>query len=148
RASYAAGATAHLVIHDGTGASGATVALRVADGRESGPAFFDDAPDVLATAGTSGQAPASADPEWHAYVQPARSKASDIFASERQRKAGTEVPSLGVAAPRTLLWQIARASGAGIDFAVPDERGHFVVSILKISDDGDVGAASVSFNVQ
>jgi hypothetical protein len=31
---------------------------------------------------------------------------------------------------------------------VPTERGHYVVSILKIADDGDVGAASVSFNVQ
>jgi hypothetical protein len=31
---------------------------------------------------------------------------------------------------------------------VPSERGHFVVSILVMADDGDVGAASASFNVQ
>ena len=148
RASYAAGETAHLTIHAGVATPGATIALRVADGRESGPALFDDAPDVLGTGATTEQAPASADPEWHAYVAPASSKASDIFAAERPRKVPTEVPSIGAAAPRTLLWQIVRADGATVDFTVPSERGHFVVSILKMSDDGDVGAASLSFNVQ
>lgn len=148
RATYAPGATAHLTIRDGASPPGATVALRVADGRESGPALFDDAPDLLGTGATSEQAPASADPEWHAYVAPAQSKASDIFAAERPRKAPAEVPSIGVAAPRTLFWQVARTEGSVLDFPVPNERGHFVVSILKMSDDGDVGAASVSFNVQ
>ena len=148
RTAYAAGDTAHVTIHDGAAAPGATIAVRVADGRESGPALFDDAADVLAGGATSEQAPASADPEWHAYVEPARSKASDIFAAERPRKAGTEVPSIGVAAPRTFLWQIARASSDGVDFTVPAERGHYVVSILKIADDGDVGAASASFDVK
>ena len=103
---------------------------------------------MLGTGATTEQAPASADPEWHAYVAPASSKASDIFAAERPRKVPTEVPSIGAAAPRTLLWQIVRADGATVDFTVPSERGHFVVSILKMSDDGDVGAASLSFNVQ
>jgi hypothetical protein len=148
KATYAAGETAHLTMHDGPATLGATVALRVADGRESGSALFDDAPDILDTAATSEQAPASIDPEWHAYVEPARSKASDIFASDRTRKVGSDVVSLGAAAPRTFLWQVDRASGSGVDFTVPTERGHYVVSILKIADDGDVGAASVSFNVQ
>jgi hypothetical protein len=61
---------------------------------------------------------------------------------------GNDDVSLGAAAPRTFLWQVDRASGSGVDFTVPAERGHYVVSILKIADDGDVGAASVSFNVQ
>jgi hypothetical protein len=127
---------------------GATLAIRVADGRASGPALFDDAPDVLASGATSDQAPASADPQWHAYVAPASSKANDIFAAERPRKAATEVPSIGVAAPRILLWQVARAAGDSLDFTVPNEPGHFVVSVMKIFDDGDVGAASLGFTVQ
>ncbi len=150
---YAPGETLHALVRDGglvSPASGslATVALRVADGRESGPALFDDAPDLLRTGATSAQAPASDDPQWHAYVAPARSKAFDIFAAERPRKAPTEVPSLGVAAPRTLLWRIVRGAGDTLDVPVPKERGHYVLSILKVSDDGDVGAASASFNVQ
>jgi hypothetical protein len=149
KTSYAAGETAHLTIRDGSAPPGATIALRVADGRESGPALFDDAADLLGTGATSEQAPASADPEWHTYVQPARSKASDIFAAERARKVATEAPTIGAAAPRTLRWEVVRSTTPStIDFEVPAERGHFVVSILKILDDGDVGAASLSFNVQ
>jgi hypothetical protein len=145
---YAPADVLHVTIRDGGLAGPATIAIRIADGRESGPALFDDAPDVLRIGATSFQAPASDDPEWHAYVAPARSKASDIFAAERPRKVETEITSIGVAAPRTLLWRVERSSADGIDVPVPSERGHFVLSILKISDDGDVGAASASFNVQ
>ncbi len=145
---YAPGDILHATIRDGGLAGSATIAVRVADGRESGPALFDDAPDVLRIGATSYQAPASDDPEWHAYVAPARSKASDIFAAERPRKVETEITAIGAAAPRTMLWRVERSGGDGIDVPVPSERGHFVLSILKISDDGDVGAASASFNVQ
>lgn len=148
RASYAPGEAMHVQIRDGALASPATIAIRIADGRESGPALFDDAPDLLRTGATSAQASASDDPEWHAYVAPARSKAFDIFAAERPRKAPTDAPSLGVAAPRTLSWRVAHDAGATLDVSAPRERGHYVLSILKIDDDGDVGAASASFNVQ
>ena len=149
KGTYAPGETAHATVRDGdTHGQTATVAYRIADGRESGPALFEDAPDVLASAATSSQAPASDDPEWHEYVAPAHSKASDIFAAERPRKTSDSVPAIGAAAPRTLLWRVARSDGSALDVPVPAERGHYVLSILKIADDGDVGAASVSFNVQ
>ncbi len=146
--SYAPGETAHAAIHDNDTRDAGTIALRIADGRESGSALFEDAPDVLAAGGTTSQTPASDDPEWHAYVEPAHSKASDIFAAERPRRANTEPPAIAAAAPRTLLWRVGRPESGVLDFAVPEERGHYVLSILKIADDGDVGAASVSFNVQ
>jgi len=145
---YAAGDTAHVTLLDGDVRSDATVAIRIADGRESGPALFDDAPEVLDVGATSAQAPASADPQWHEYVAPAHSKANDIFAAERPRKPPPELPAIGVAAPQTMYWRIARASGQTLEVPVPRERGHFVVSILKMSDNGDVSAASASFNVQ
>ena len=148
KATYAPGESLHATIRDGDTRGSATVAYRIADGRESGPALFEDAPDVLAGAATSSQAPASDDPEWHEYVAPAHSKASDIFAAERPRKVGGDVPTIGAAAPRTLAWRVSRTDGAPLDIAVPSDRGHYVLSILKISDDGDVGAASVTFNVQ
>ncbi len=146
--SYAPGETAHATIRDNDTRNAGTIALRVADGRESGPALFEDAPDILANGATTSQTPASDDPEWHAYVAPAHSKANDIFAAERPRKVDTEPPSIGAAAPRTLVWRVGRADAGVLAFAVPTERGHYVLSILKIADDGDVGAASVSFNVQ
>ncbi len=145
---YADGDVMHATLHDGGSHAGATFALRIADGRESGAADFDDVPDLLAAGATSEQTPASDDPEWHAYVAPARSKASDIFAAERPRKVAREVVALGAAATRTMFWEIDRTSGDTLDVPVPKERGHYVISILRIASDGDVGAASASFNVQ
>lgn len=148
RASYEMGATLRAEMHDGNLPGEATVAIRIADGRESEPAFFDDAPGMLATGGTTSQDPAAEDAAWHAYVTPAHSKANDIFAAEAGRKAPTEPPSIGAAAPRTLYWEIVRHDGASLEVPVPKERGHFVLSVLVISDEGCVGAASASFNVQ
>jgi hypothetical protein len=145
---YAVGDTLHATIHDGDMRGGATLAVRIADGRESGPALFDDAPDVMRVGVMTAQTSASEDPEWHAYVEPARSKASDIFAAERPHKSPAGIPLIGVAAPRTLLWRVARTDGDIVDLPVPAESGHYVLSILKISDDGDVGTASTSFNVK
>jgi hypothetical protein len=148
KAAYAPGETLHVAVRDGPPLRDATLAVRVADGRESGGALFDDAPDVLAAGATASQVPASEDPAWHAYVAPARSKANDIFAAERPRNAATDIPSLGAAAPRTLYWNVGPASGATVDVPAPSERGHFVLSILKIASDGEVGAASAAFTVR
>lgn len=148
KTTYAAGDTLHATLR-ATGSRGdATFAVRVADGPESAPAYFDDAPAILAAGGASAQAPASNDPEWHTYVAPARSKASDIFAAERPRKVASDLPTVVAAAPRTLLWRVARGSGATLDIPVPSEPGRFVLSVLRIADDGDLGAASGSFEVR
>ena len=144
---YAQGDVLHATLHDGGSHAGATLALRIADGHQSGSADFTDVAQLLAAGATSEQAPASSDPQWHTYVAPARSKASDIFAAERPRKVASEVPLLGAAETRTTFWRIDRASGDTVDVPVPKERGHYVLSIMRIADDGDVGAASAGFNV-
>ncbi len=148
KTTYAAGEALRATLHDGDITSGATLALRIADGRESDSALFDDAPDLMETGATTEQTPSSDDPQWHAYVAPVHSKASDIFAAERPHKGPSRVPSLGVAAPRTFLWRVVRDRGGVVVLTAPTERGHYVLSVLKIGDDGDVGATSASFNVQ
>ena len=148
RTSYAPGANAHVAVHDGGDTGAATYAIRIADGRESGSALFDDAPAVLAGGGTTSQDPASENPTWHAYVEPASSKANDIFAAEQARKAPTGAPALGAAAPRTMLWDVRRLSGDAFDVVVPKEAGRYVLSVLKIADDGCVGASSIAFEVR
>ncbi len=148
RTTYAAGDAILATIRDGDLKGAATLAIRISDGRESNAALFDDAPGVLLAGGTTSQNPASANPEWHAYVQPVRSKASDIFGAERPRKVDTEPLVLSAAAPRTMLWKIVRSDGAPLSIPAPKSSGHYVLSILKVSDDGDVGAASTSFTVQ
>jgi hypothetical protein len=147
KAAYGPGETVRATVRDGIPGE-ATIVLRVADGPESGSAYFDDAPALLSTGGTTSQNPASDSPAWHAYVVPAHSKANDIFAAENPRKVPTEPPSLGAASPRTLLWRMARGDGANVSLAAPLERGHYVLSLLELADDGDVGAVSAGFTVQ
>ncbi|HTV73586.1 MAG TPA: hypothetical protein VME66_07780, partial [Candidatus Acidoferrales bacterium] len=145
---YAPGAIAHLTLSDG-GISGATIAVRIADGRESESAYLDDAPDVLRIGGTTTQNPASENPAWHAFVAPAGSKAADVYAAERPRTQETNDLTLGAAAsPRTYFWRVAHTDGTVPDVVVPTDPGHYVLSLLEIADDGDVGADSVSLDVR
>ncbi len=151
REAYTPGATAHIAIHDGSDTKGALLAIRVSNGRPSGGASFAGAPELLAAGGTTTQDPASPDPSWHAYVAPAGSKARDIFSFGPPERVHSVQPiddSLAISAPSALEWRIQHADGNAFDVALPTQRGHYIVSVLKISDDGDVGAASVGVSVQ
>ena len=145
QASYAPGATARVTIADGQERAPATIAVRIADQPPSGGAAFGDAPNVLAGSGTTTQDPASLDPAWHGSVSPSRSTAVEVAANERQAPAAQ---SLGTASPRALLWRIDRADKETIEVPLPRAPGRYVVSVLKISDDGNVGAATLAVEVR
>lgn len=147
RASYAPGDVAKVAIVDGDLRGSATFVVRLTDGAPSGPAFFDDAPDVLATGGTTTQAPAGRDPAWHASVTPQRSGASYFQTENVQRRSPADL-SIATAVPRTLLWRTERGELGTLSVPLPKERGRYVISVLKIADDGDVGAASIAASVQ
>jgi hypothetical protein len=147
RASYAPGTVARIAVVDGTDPSGATLAVRVSDRRVGSGASFDDFSGVLATAGTTTQNLASTDPAWHTWVAPARSKAGDVFGFDKPRQiAAVDTPT--TAAARVLSWTVDRNDRESFDVAVPKEPGRYVLSIVKITDDGDVGSASVALTVQ
>jgi hypothetical protein len=145
---YAPGQTAKISIVDGGSHDGGTVALRLGDGIPARGADFVDAPESLAAAGTTTQDPASDDPAWHAWVAPVRSTAGDIFGFDRPRAADKTDSSLAVAAPRALVWRVDQNAGDHVDVALPQEKGKYVLSILKMTADGDVGAATLSLTVQ
>jgi hypothetical protein len=145
KAAYAPGGVAHVTIADGNETAGATLAIRLADARASSGASFEDAAAVLAGAGTTTQNPASADPAWHASVAPTRSTALDLAANERGAPAAE---TLGATSERALLWRIDRVSKQGFDVPLPQTPGRYVVSVLKVSDDGDVGAATLALEVR
>ncbi len=145
RAAYAPGSVAHLKIADGGAQGGATLAIRLADGLPTGGAAFADAPGVLAGTGTTTQDPASADPAWHGSVTPNRSTALDYGANGR---AAPVAETLGAASERALFWKIDRTEREGFDVPLPQQPGRYVVSVLKISDDGDVGAATLALEVR
>jgi hypothetical protein len=142
---YAPGGVAHLTIADGNLEAGATLAIRLADARASSGASFEDAAAVLAGTGTTTQNPASSDPAWHASVLPTRSTALDLSANERS---APPAESLGAPSERALLWRIDRTDREGFDLALPQAPGRYVVSVLKVSDDGDVGAATLAIEVR
>ncbi|HEX3464971.1 MAG TPA: hypothetical protein VHS78_13065 [Candidatus Elarobacter sp.] len=142
---YPPGSVAHIAIADGNESAGATLAIRLADARASSGASFEDAAAVLAGTGTTTQNPASADPAWHASVAPTRSTAVDLAANER---AAPAAETLGAPSERALVWRIDRAAKEGFDVTLPTTPGRYVVSVLKVSDDGDVGAATLALEVR
>jgi len=149
RAVFAPGDTAHVTLHDGDTHGGATLAWRLSDGRPGRGAAFDDAPDILAASATAQQSPATGgDPAWHAFVTPARSTAGDVLGFDRPRTIASPDAALALAAPRTLLWEIRRGDRADFDVHVPSASGRYVLSMLKMTDDGDVGAASITIVVE
>ena len=148
KTAYAPGEVAKITVHDGDFKGASTIAVRVADGRSARSASFDDAPGLLAVAGTTSQDIASIDPTWHAYVAPAKSTAGDIFAFDRPRASAAPESALAVAAPRNFVWKIERVERETIDVTLPKEKGRFVLSLLKLTDDGDVGAATIPIVVQ
>ena len=145
---YAPGETAKISIGDGGAHDPATIAVRLGDGIPARSADFIDAPNSLAASGTTTQDPASDDPAWHAWVAPARSTAGDIFGFDRPRAADKTVASLAVAAPRSIVWRVDQSAGESIEVPLPQEKGKYVLSVLKMTGDGDVGAATISLTVQ
>jgi hypothetical protein len=145
KTAYAPGSVAHVTIADGNERAGATLAIRLADARALGGASFDDAAAVLAGTGTTTQNPASSDPGWHASVAPVRSTALDLAANDRS---APSAETLGAPSERSLLWRIDRAAKEGFDVPLPQTPGRYVVSVLKVSDDGDVGAATLAIEVR
>ncbi len=149
RAVYAPGALARIAVADGGDNTAATIAVRVSDRLPASGASFDDIPGVLASSGTTTQNLSSTDPPWHAWVTPATSTAGDVFGFERPPQASTPDTQIAVAPTRVMTWSVGRSDGGGtIAVTLPHDPGRYVLSIIKMTDDGDVGAASIALTVQ
>jgi len=147
RASYAPGSVATIAIADGGDTDAATLAVRVSDRRVGSGASFDDVPGVLAGNGTTTQNLASSDPPWHTWVAPANSTAGDIFGFDRPRELpAVDTPRSEVA--RVFSWAVDRSVHDSFDVVVPKDPGTYVLAVVKITDDGDVGSASIALTVQ
>lgn len=148
RPAYAPGSTARVTVADGGDTSASTIAVRVSDRRGTGGASFDDIPGVLASAGTTTQNLASVDPPWHTWVAPAKSTAGDIFGFDQPHPASAP-DTIAPPATHVYTWRIGRhEAGAPIEVPVPRDAGRYVLSVIKMTDDGDVGAASIALTVQ
>ncbi len=144
-ASYPPGGTLHVTISDGDEKGGATLAIRIADTRGADGASFDTASLVMSGTGTTTQNPASNDPAWHASVSPNQRTAEDLGSNERGEPTTDLV---GAASDRSLMWRIDRSDSETFDVTLPTTPGRYVVSVLKVSDDGDVGAGTLAVEVR
>jgi hypothetical protein len=144
---YFGGTIAHISIADGGDTNTTTLAIRVSDRRVGSGASFEDVSGVLATNGTTTQNVASTDPPWHTWVAPAKSTAGDIFGFDRPRE-GAVIRTPTTAAARVLSWTIDRSDQRSFDVVVPKDPGHYVLAIVKITADGDVGSGSIALTVQ
>jgi uncharacterized protein YfaS (alpha-2-macroglobulin family) len=144
---YGAGATAKITIAD-VDRGGATLAVRLTDRRAAGGAAFDDMAGVLGSNGTTTQVYASQDPAWHAWVTPARSTAGDIYGVDRPQAAPPRQPPMAAETDRVIVWKVDRLDGTAFSFTVPNTPGRYVLSIVKMTDDGDVGTGSLPVTVQ
>ena len=140
------GGTMRVAVRDGDVPGAATTIVRLTDGLPSDSAIFDNAADVLAAGGVTTLVSASNDPPWHAWVTPSKSVASDFLGDLGRRPTQEHAPALDASATRVLYWHMER-SGSTISVPLPHAPGHYILSILRIYADGDVGGASTVVNV-
>jgi hypothetical protein len=143
---YAPGAVARVAIHDGSDAGVATTAIRVSDAVPSGGADFDSAGDVLGVGGATTQNSASDDPPWHTWVSPEHSRALDLFRDITRRPTRADPPALSDTAVNVFYWDVKRAATT-LEVPLPKSAGRYVISIMRMYDDGSVGAATTVVNV-
>jgi len=124
-----------------------TVVVRVTDGVPSGSAAFDGAPELLTAGTTSSQDSAPSDPDWHAGVN-ASGTAPASMAFETRAPETPQNDALADAQTRDVSWQMTRSDSGEVTVPMPAAPGRYTISILTFSDDGRIGAGSVSVVVQ
>ncbi|HTX58960.1 MAG TPA: hypothetical protein VMH02_04720 [Verrucomicrobiae bacterium] len=133
------GATATVALRDATLGSG-TVVVRISRGEPSGSAVFDSAPTLLAVGLTSTQSSAPEGVTWHPWVDSTGDHAQ-VLGFVRRTQPPQDV-SLAEAETQAVSWNVLRASGGSIAVVMPSQSGSYTLSVLEISDDGRVSAAS------
>ena len=145
RRAYGPGAliTAHLTgVRGGTG----TVVVRLTKGEPSGSAVFLNAPDLLAVGSATTQDTAVDGASFHPWVDSTgEHPATQAFALH-----GASPPDVTMTQSQTqdAFWTVDRHSGDTVQLQAPLIPGRYVLSLLKIDEDGRVLAASGDVLVQ
>jgi hypothetical protein len=142
---YDPGAVAMATL-GGVAPGGGTVFVRVSKGAPTGSAVFSTAPDLLSVGATATQDSAVGDESWHPWVDSTGNHAlAQTFA---RRSAPPQDLTIAQADTAATYWNVARAAGQTLSLPVPQSPGRYVISLLKIADDGRVIAASTELVVQ
>ncbi|HLI97394.1 MAG TPA: hypothetical protein VKT72_15095 [Candidatus Baltobacteraceae bacterium] len=145
KGAYEPGATALVTIggvRPGTG----TVFVRITKGTPTGSALFTSAPELLAIGTTATQDTATDGASWHPWVDSTGAHA--LIQTFTRRTAPPDDLTMTQADTASVYWKVDRHSGDSLDVPVPDARGTYVISLLKVDDDGRVTAASADLKVE
>jgi hypothetical protein len=145
KSTYAAGSTAVLKIADVRPGSG-TAFVRITKGTPTGSAVFTSAPDLLAIGTTATQDTAAEGASWHPWVDSSGQHA--LIQTFARRTAPPDDLTMTQADTASVYWNVDRHSGDAVSVPVPDSPGKYVISLLKVDDDGRVTAASTDLVVQ
>jgi hypothetical protein len=128
------------------GGAPGTVVVRVTRGTPSGDAAFDSLAATLAVDVASTQSSAPAGVTWHAWVD-STGEHAQVVNYERRGSPPTDV-TLAQADFQPIYWAVERTAGGPIPVPAPAQPGQYILSILKIGDDGRISAASSNLGVR
>jgi hypothetical protein len=137
-ASFAPAQTAAMTIADGP--SNATLAIRISKEQPSGSALFDSAPDLLAVDVAATQTSAPSTESWHPWVDSTGNHAQ-VLGFVRRTQPPAQL-SLAQSDTQPVYWKIVPATRGGVPIPVPSQAGRYTLSVLRIANDGSVGAGS------
>ncbi len=142
---FSPGASASVTLRDTRDVPG-TVIVRVSRGAPSGSALFDSAPSLLAVGVAATQVSAPSGRTWHPWVDSSGEHAQ-VLGFVRRTQPPQDL-TVSEADTQVVSWTVVRDTGNALPFQLPQTRGRYTVSVLKIADDGRVVAASSSILVQ
>jgi hypothetical protein len=145
KSTYAAGGTARVKLADIRPGAG-TLIVRVTKGTPTGSALFVNAPDLLAIGTTGTQDTATDGASWHPWVDSTGEHA--VIQTFVRRTAPPADLTLTQADTASVYWKVDRLAGDAIELPVPAAPGKYVLTLLKIDDDGRVTAGTSDLVVQ
>jgi hypothetical protein len=124
----------------GASSGGGTYVVRISRSVPSGSALFDSAPSLLAVGIATTQSSAPAAVTWHPWVDSTGSHAQVLgFVRRTQPPQAVE---LAQAETQAVSWNVTRATGGTVAVQMPAQSGRYTLTVLEISDDGSVSAAT------
>ncbi len=142
---FAPGSSATVTLRDTRDAPG-TVIVRISRGAPSGSALFDSAPSLLAVGVAATQVSAPSGRTWHPWVD-STGEHAQVLGFVRRTLPPQDL-TLSEADTQVVSWSIVHDSANVLPVQLPQARGRYTLSVLKITDDGRVVAASSSILVQ
>jgi hypothetical protein len=144
-AQFAPRASASVTLRDAGSTPGTTI-VRISRGAPSGSALFDSAPSLLAVGVAATELSAPAGRTWHPWVDSTGDHAQ-VLGFVRRTQPPQDL-TLSEADTQVVSWSVIHDSGNVLPVQLPQSRGRYTLSVLKITDDGRVVAASSSIVVQ